>query len=103
MAGSEELASSAARLPPPRGPHPQPHPALLARAPPRPRRQERHRRLLAQRPPRARPHAPRHLGDQEGRIAKRSATTKGQREILAALEVREPAQILDYELPTLVE
>ena len=39
----------------------------------------------------------------EGRIAKRSATTKRQREILAALEVREPAQILDYELPTLVE
>jgi transposase len=35
----------------------------------------------------------------EGRIAKRSATTKRQREILAALEVREPAQILDYELP----
>ena len=35
----------------------------------------------------------------EGRIAKRSTTTKGQREILTALEVREPAQILDYELP----
>jgi len=35
----------------------------------------------------------------EGRIAKRSTTTKGQREILAALEIREPAQILDYELP----
>jgi transposase len=35
----------------------------------------------------------------EGRIAKRSATTKRQREILAALGVREPAQILDYELP----
>ena len=40
------------------------------------------------------------LGTTEGRIAKRSATTKRQREILAALEVREPAQILDYELPT---
>ena len=36
----------------------------------------------------------------EGRIAKRSATTKAQREIFAALDVREPAQILDYELPT---
>ena len=35
----------------------------------------------------------------EGRIAKRSTTTKGQREILAALEIREPAQILDDELP----
>jgi len=35
----------------------------------------------------------------EGRIAKRSTTTKGQREILAALAIREPAQILDYELP----
>jgi Transposase DDE domain len=39
----------------------------------------------------------------EGRIAKRSATTKRQRDILAALEVREPAQILDYELPTAAE
>ena len=39
------------------------------------------------------------LETQEGRIAKCSATTKRQREILAALEVREPAQILDYELP----
>jgi transposase len=35
----------------------------------------------------------------EGRVAKRSATTKRQREILTALEVREPAQILDYKLP----
>jgi hypothetical protein len=43
------------------------------------------------------------LGTQEGRIAKRSATTKGQREILTALKLREPAQILDYELPTPVE
>ena len=39
------------------------------------------------------------LETSEGRIAKRSATTKGQRDIFAALEVREPAQILDYELP----
>ena len=36
----------------------------------------------------------------EGRVAKRSATTKRQREILTAIEIREPAQILDYELPT---
>jgi DDE family transposase len=43
------------------------------------------------------------LGTKEGRIAKRSATTKGQREILTALKLREPAQILDYELPTPVE
>lgn len=35
-----------------------------------------------------------------GRIAKRSMTTTGQRKILAALELREPPQILDYELPT---
>ena len=40
------------------------------------------------------------LETREGRIAKRSTTTKRQREILTALEVREPAQILDYELPT---
>jgi transposase len=39
----------------------------------------------------------------EGCIAKRSTSTKRQREILAALEVREPAQILDYELPTPAE
>ncbi len=39
----------------------------------------------------------------EGRIAKRSATTKGQREILSALALGEPAQILDYELPEPVE
>lgn len=43
------------------------------------------------------------LGTKEGRIAKRPATTKGQREILTALNLREPAQILDYELPTPVE
>ncbi len=39
------------------------------------------------------------LGTKEGRIAKRSVTTNGQRKILAALKVRESAQILDYELP----
>ena len=43
------------------------------------------------------------LGTSDGRIAKRSVTTKGQQKILAALEVREPAQILDYELPTPAE
>ena len=43
------------------------------------------------------------LETKEGRIAKRSATTKGQREILTALGLREPAQILDYELPAAVE
>jgi hypothetical protein len=43
------------------------------------------------------------LGTKEGRIAKRSATTKGQRKILTALGLREPTQILDYELPTAVE
>jgi hypothetical protein len=39
----------------------------------------------------------------EGRIAKRTATTKRQRELFAALDVREPAQILDYELPKPLE
>ena len=39
----------------------------------------------------------------EGRVAKRSATTTRQRELFSALEVREPAQILDYELPAPVE
>lgn len=39
------------------------------------------------------------LGCAEGRIAKRSATTPGQRELFAGLELAEPPQILDYELP----
>jgi hypothetical protein len=43
------------------------------------------------------------LQTKEGRIAERSTTTKRQREILAGLEVREPAQILDYELPAPIE
>ena len=43
------------------------------------------------------------LETKEGRIAKRSTTTKRQREILAGLEVREPTQILDYELPAPIE
>ncbi len=60
------LIRTSTGLPPPRRPHPLPHPALLARAPPRPGRRERDRRHLAQRPSRARPHAPRHLGDQGG-------------------------------------
>jgi len=38
----------------------------------------------------------------EGRVAKRPATTKRQREILTALEIREPAQILDDERPASV-
>jgi transposase len=43
------------------------------------------------------------LATAEGRIAKRSATTKRQRQILTDLQIREPAQILDYQLPTPVE
>jgi hypothetical protein len=43
------------------------------------------------------------LETKEGRIAKRSMTTKGQRETLAALELRDPAQILECELPTPAE
>ena len=39
------------------------------------------------------------LETNEGRLTRRSATTKRQRELLAACELREPAQILDYELP----
>lgn len=43
------------------------------------------------------------LATGEGRIAKRSATTNRQRQILADLQIREPAQVLDYQLPTPVE
>ncbi len=39
------------------------------------------------------------LETKDGRLAKRTATTERQRELFSALEVREPAQILDYELP----
>jgi len=39
------------------------------------------------------------LATPEGRIAKRSATTTRQRQILTDLQIREPAQILDYQLP----
>jgi Transposase DDE domain len=43
------------------------------------------------------------LETKEGRVAKRSTTTKHQREILAGLKVREPAQILAYELPAPIQ
>jgi hypothetical protein len=36
----------------------------------------------------------------EGRVAQRSATTPGQAEILAALDIAEPGRLLDFELPT---
>jgi hypothetical protein len=43
------------------------------------------------------------LATDDGRIAQRSATTTRQRQILTALQIREPAQILDFQLPTPVE
>ena len=43
------------------------------------------------------------LATPEGRIAKRSTTTKRQHQILTDLQIREPAQILDYQLPAPVE
>ena len=36
----------------------------------------------------------------EGRVAQRSATTPGQAEIFAALDIPEPGRFLDFELPT---
>ena len=51
-------------IPPPRGPHPRPHPAVLARATAAAGDRERHRRHLAQHPPRTRPDAPGHPGHQ---------------------------------------
>lgn len=36
----------------------------------------------------------------EGQVAQRSATTPGQAEILAALDIAEPGRFLDFELPT---
>jgi hypothetical protein len=43
------------------------------------------------------------LATDDGRIAQRTATTQRQRQILTDLQIREPAQILDYQLPTPVE
>ena len=60
LAGHEGRPRTAPGLPPPRRPHPRPHPTVLARPAPHPCRRERHRRHLAQHPPRTRPHAPRH-------------------------------------------
>ncbi len=36
----------------------------------------------------------------EGRVAQRSATTAGQAEVLAKLDIAEPGRFLDFELPT---
>lgn len=36
----------------------------------------------------------------EGRVAQRSASTPGEAEILAALDIAEPGRSLDFELPT---
>jgi hypothetical protein len=36
----------------------------------------------------------------EGRVAQRTATTPGQAEILANLDIAEPGRYLDFELPT---
>ena len=36
----------------------------------------------------------------EGRVAQRTATTSGQAEILAELDIAEPGRFLDLELPT---
>ena len=36
----------------------------------------------------------------EGRVAQRTATTSGQAEILAELDIAEPGRFLDFELPT---
>ena len=51
-------------VPPPRRPHPRPHPTVLARPAAPTSDRERHRRHLAQRPPRTRPDAPGHPGHQ---------------------------------------
>ena len=57
-------ASAAPGIPLPRGPHPRPHPAVLARAAAPAGDRERHRPHLAQRPTRTRPDAPGHSGHQ---------------------------------------
>jgi transposase len=43
------------------------------------------------------------LATDDGRIAQRTATTTRQRQILTDLQIREPAQIQDYQLPTPAE
>jgi len=62
LARLQRRAGAAPGVPLPRGPHPRPHPAVLARAATPTDDRERHRRHLAQRPPRTRPDAPDHPG-----------------------------------------
>ena len=64
LARLQRRASAAPGIPLPRGPHPRPHPAVLARAAAPAGDRERHRRHLAQRPTRTRPDAPGHSGHQ---------------------------------------
>lgn len=60
LARLQELARAAPGLPPPRRPHPRPHPIMLAGIASHPRCRNPHRRHLAQPAPPTRPHAPGH-------------------------------------------
>jgi hypothetical protein len=60
LAGPQVHARPAPRLPPPRGPHPRPRPAAMARPAAPARRRDHRRRHLAQHPRRTRTAAPRH-------------------------------------------
>ena len=60
LARLQKLARAAPGLPPPRRPHPRPHPIMLAGTASHPRRRNPHRRHLAQPAPRTGPHAPGH-------------------------------------------
>jgi hypothetical protein len=55
---------------------------------------------LAQHPPRTRPDAPVALATADGQVAQRSATTAGQKTILATLELTEPPRFFDFTVPT---
>lgn len=99
MARHEGHVEASAGVPLPRGQHPPPPPTLLAR----PTADQVAENATGDTSRNIRNELDRmHLVTMqvtEGRIAKRSATTTGQRAILAALQCREPAQILDYQLP----
>ena len=92
LAGHEVHPRTAPRLPPPRGPHPRPRRAVLARPAVDPYRRNPHRRHLAEPAPRPRPI---HLGTftgPAGTVHRRTATTHAQARILAALDLDEPRE-----------
>jgi len=101
LARHEGRPRAASGLPLPRGPDPRPRPTVLACAATDPSGGERHRRHTWRniRHELDRMHLVT-LSSAEGQVAQRSATTAGQKTILAALELPEPARFFDFTVPS---